>query len=59
MLAADSLRLGKPRWWWRRHGEHEAGPYLLDKARSGFAWSHSTVLDRMFLDGLQDAYEGS
>jgi acetyl-CoA C-acetyltransferase len=33
-------------------------PYLLDKARSGFRMGHQSVLDHMFLDGLQDAYEG-
>ena len=33
-------------------------PYLLDKARSGFRIGHGQVLDHMFTDGLEDAYEG-
>lgn len=32
-------------------------PYLLDKARSGQRMGHGQVLDHMFLDGLEDAYE--
>ena len=32
-------------------------PYLLDKARSGFRLGHGKVLDHMFLDGLEDAYD--
>ena len=33
-------------------------PYLLPKARQGLRMGHGQVLDHMFLDGLQDAYEG-
>jgi len=32
-------------------------PYLLPKARAGFRMGHQSVLDHMFLDGLEDAYE--
>jgi acetyl-CoA C-acetyltransferase len=32
-------------------------PYLLDKARSGYRAGHGRVLDHMFLDGLEDAYD--
>ena len=32
-------------------------PYLLPKARSGMRLGHSVVLDHMFLDGLEDAYD--
>jgi len=32
-------------------------PYLLEKARSGYRMGHGRVLDHMFLDGLEDAYE--
>ena len=32
-------------------------PYLLPKARSGFRMGHQQVLDSMFLDGLEDAYD--
>jgi acetyl-CoA C-acetyltransferase len=33
-------------------------PYLLKKHRSGARAGHDTVYDHMFLDGLEDAYEG-
>lgn len=32
-------------------------PYLLDKARRGYRAGHGKVLDHMFLDGLEDAYD--
>ncbi len=32
-------------------------PYLLDKARGGYRLGHGRVLDHMFLDGLEDAYD--
>jgi len=32
-------------------------PYLLDRARSGYRMGHGCVLDHMFLDGLEDAYD--
>lgn len=32
-------------------------PYLLEKARSGYRMGHGKVLDHMFLDGLEDAYD--
>ncbi|MCV2447771.1 acetyl-CoA C-acyltransferase [Paracoccus sp. DMF] len=32
-------------------------PYLLPKARSGYRMGHGQVLDHMFLDGLEDAYD--
>lgn len=32
-------------------------PYLLDKARGGYRMGHGQVLDHMFLDGLEDAYD--
>ncbi|QHF03108.1 MULTISPECIES: acetyl-CoA C-acyltransferase [Pseudomonas syringae group] len=32
-------------------------PYLLDRARGGYRMGHAKVLDHMFLDGLEDAYE--
>ena len=34
-------------------------PYLLDKARGGMRLGHGKVLDHMFTDGLEDAYEGN
>ncbi|MCF7532818.1 acetyl-CoA C-acyltransferase [Pseudomonas petrae] len=32
-------------------------PYLLEKARSGFRMGHGQIIDHMFLDGLEDAYD--
>ena len=32
-------------------------PYLLDRARAGYRLGHQRVLDHMFLDGLEDAYD--
>ena len=32
-------------------------PYLLPKARGGLRLGHGQVLDHMFLDGLEDAYD--
>lgn len=33
-------------------------PYILPKARQGMRMGHGQVMDHMFLDGLEDAYEG-
>ena len=32
-------------------------PYLLPKARGGYRMGHGQVIDHMFFDGLEDAYE--
>ncbi|MNO51605.1 Acetyl-CoA acetyltransferase [compost metagenome] len=32
-------------------------PYLLDRARSGYRMGHGKVIDHMFYDGLEDAYD--
>jgi acetyl-CoA C-acetyltransferase len=34
-------------------------PYLLPKARQGYRMGHQEVLDHMFLDGLQNPYDGN
>ena len=34
-------------------------PYLLPKARGGYRMGHGQVLDHMFLDGLENAYDGA
>jgi acetyl-CoA C-acetyltransferase len=34
-------------------------PYLLDRARAGYRMGHGHILDHMFLDGLEDAYDKS
>ncbi len=33
-------------------------PYLLPKARQGLRMGHGQLLDHMFFDGLEDAYQG-
>ncbi len=33
-------------------------PYLLLKARTGYRMGHGELLDHMFWDGLQNAYDG-
>jgi acetyl-CoA C-acetyltransferase len=58
MIAADQVALG-------RAGLIVAGgmesmtnaPYLLPKMRGGARLGHGQVIDHMFLDGLEDAYE--
>ena len=32
-------------------------PYLLDRARAGYRLGHGAVIDHMFFDGLEDAYD--
>lgn len=32
-------------------------PYLLDRARAGYRLGHGRMVDHMFLDGLEDAYD--
>lgn len=32
-------------------------PYLLPKARAGMRMGHAEILDHMFIDGLEDAYD--
>jgi len=33
-------------------------PYILPKVRQGLRMGHAQVMDHMFMDGLEDAYEG-
>ncbi len=32
-------------------------PYLLPKARGGYRMGHGQIIDHMFMDGLEDAYD--
>ncbi len=32
-------------------------PYLLERARAGYRMGHGRIVDSMFLDGLEDAYD--
>jgi acetyl-CoA C-acetyltransferase len=58
MLAHDLLRAGSGKVIVAGGMESMTNaPYLLDKARSGFRMGHGKVIDHMFLDGLEDAYD--
>ncbi|TAK46525.1 MAG: acetyl-CoA C-acyltransferase [Xanthobacteraceae bacterium] len=58
MLANDLLMAGSNRVMVAGGMESMSNsPYLLDKARGGYRMGHGRVLDHMFLDGLEDAYE--
>jgi acetyl-CoA C-acetyltransferase len=58
MLANDLLLAGTNRVMVAGGMESMSNaPYLLPKARSGYRMGHQQVLDHMFLDGLEDAYE--
>ncbi|MBI1980708.1 MAG: acetyl-CoA C-acyltransferase [Methylocystis sp.] len=58
MLASDQLAAGGARVAVAGGMESMSNaPYLLDRARSGYRMGHRKILDHMFLDGLEDAYE--
>jgi acetyl-CoA C-acetyltransferase len=58
MLAHDLLLAGSARIMVAGGMESMTNaPYLLDRARSGYRMGHGRVLDHMFLDGLEDAYD--
>lgn len=59
MIAADALSTGNARVAVAGGMESMTNaPYLLPKARGGFRLGHGEIKDHMFLDGLEDAYEG-
>lgn len=58
MLAHDQLALGRGDVVVAGGMESMTNaPYLLDKMRGGARIGHGSVLDHMFLDGLEDAYD--
>ena len=58
MLAHDMLRAGSAQVMVAGGMESMSqAPYLLPKARAGYRMGHGQVLDHMFLDGLEDAYD--
>ncbi|MCH2095878.1 MAG: acetyl-CoA C-acyltransferase [Rhodobacteraceae bacterium] len=58
MLAFDQLALGQANTIVAGGMESMTGaPYLLPKMRAGARIGHGQVIDHMFLDGLEDAYE--
>lgn len=60
MTAADTLALGHADIMVAGGLESMTNaPYVLPKVRSGLRLGHGEVKDHMFLDGLEDAYEGN
>jgi acetyl-CoA C-acetyltransferase len=58
MLANDMLLAGTNRVMVAGGMESMTNaPYLLPKARAGYRMGHQQVLDHMFFDGLEDAYD--
>ncbi|MCE8000337.1 MAG: acetyl-CoA C-acyltransferase [Rhodobiaceae bacterium] len=59
MLAADALAMGRASVAVAGGMESMSNaPYLLPNARGGMRLGHGAAKDHMFLDGLEDAYEG-
>jgi acetyl-CoA C-acetyltransferase len=59
MLAHDQLRAGSASLMVAGGMESMSlAPYLVPRARVGLRLGHGQLLDHMFLDGLEDAYEG-
>ncbi len=58
MLAYDSIVAGSNRVVVAGGMESMSNaPYLLGKARAGLRMGHAQLLDHMFVDGLEDAYD--
>jgi acetyl-CoA C-acetyltransferase len=58
MLAADLLQAGSAEVIVAGGMESMTNaPYLLPKARAGLRMGHGQVIDHMFFDGLEDAYD--
>ena len=58
MIAHDQLALGHTGLMVAGGMESMSeAPYLLPKARGGYRMGHGQVIDHMFLDGLEDAYD--
>lgn len=58
MLAANGIRLGN--YSLAVAGGMESmsnAPFLMPKARQGYKYGHTKLMDHMALDGLEDAYE--
>ena len=58
MLAHDLLRAGSGEVIVAGGMESMTNaPFLLDKARDGYRMGHGALIDHIFLDGLEDAYD--
>ncbi len=59
MMGADALAVGQAEIVVAGGMESMTNaPYMLTKARAGYRLGHGELLDHMFLDGLQNAYDG-
>ncbi len=59
MLAHDQIKAGSADIMIAGGMENMSqAPYMLPKARAGMRMGHGQVIDSMFFDGLEDAYEG-
>ena len=59
MIGADQLSAGRAALVLAGGLESMSGaPYLLPKARGGYRLGHGEILDHMFYDGLQSAWDG-
>ncbi|MBY4675056.1 thiolase family protein [Marinobacterium arenosum] len=59
MLAHDQIKAGEAKVMVAGGMENMSqSPYLLPKAREGMRMGHQQVIDSMFFDGLEDAYQG-
>jgi len=59
MIGADQLSAGRASLVLAGGLESMSNaPYLLPKARSGYRMGHGEILDHMFYDGLQSAWDG-
>lgn len=60
MMGADALSVGNAEVVVAGGMESMTNaPYMLTKARAGYRLGHGELLDHMFLDGLQNAYDGN
>lgn len=60
IMAHDQIKAGTNQFMIAGGMENMSqAPYLLPKAREGMRMGHGKVLDSMFFDGLEDAYEDS
>lgn len=58
MLAHDLIRVGTNKIMVAGGMESMTNaPYLLPKARGGYRMGHGQIIDHMFFDGLEDAYD--
>jgi acetyl-CoA C-acetyltransferase len=58
MMASDTLEAGRADVMVAGGMESMTNaPYLLSKARGGYRLGHDRVIDHMYMDGLEDAYE--